>query len=271
MEKPITQTLGEADELLAVAKQAGLKIAVAHQMRLAPNILWLKQSIGDGLIGELLEVNAHGKQDQRAGGEDLIVLGVHLFDLMRFFAGDPLWCAACALQSGHEIALRDAHAATEDIGPVAGDEIVAQFAFPKGVHATFTSRARNREVAGPWGMELVGTKSRFKIQMDMVPKIYALNRGNWTAGGQRSDWLPLEKDPARDLPESQKSVVRANQRVADDWLDAIARNHDPICSGYAASKALEMAMAVFAAGLSRGRVELPLPNRNHPLHPATSK
>jgi hypothetical protein len=38
-----------------------------------------------------------------------------------------------------------------------------------------------------------------------------------------------------------------------------------VCSGYAAMRALEMAMAVFAAGLARGRVAFPLKNRQHPL------
>ena len=90
LEKPLTQTLAEADELLALADRTGRKIVVAHQMRLAPNILALKQAIKQGLLGELLEIRTHGKQDHRAGGEDLVVLGVHLFDLMRFFAGDPL-------------------------------------------------------------------------------------------------------------------------------------------------------------------------------------
>src|SRR5437899_12449649 len=67
LEKPITRTLAEADELLAVADRAGLKIAVAHQMRLAPSILFLQASLEGGLIGDLLEIRAHGKQDQRAG------------------------------------------------------------------------------------------------------------------------------------------------------------------------------------------------------------
>ena len=110
--------MAESDELLALADRASLKIVVAHQMRLAPNILALKTSIEQGLLGELLEIRSHGKQDHRGGGEDLVVLGVHLFDLMRFFAGDPLWCAARILQAGHEITLQDAHPATEDIGGV---------------------------------------------------------------------------------------------------------------------------------------------------------
>jgi hypothetical protein len=37
---------------------------------------------------------------------------------------------------------QDAHPATENIGPVAGDEIFAGFAFPGGLQATFTSRAK---------------------------------------------------------------------------------------------------------------------------------
>jgi hypothetical protein len=61
------------------------------------------------------------------------------------------------------------------------------------------------------------------------------------------------------------SVTRANQRVVDDWFAAIVDDRDPICSGYAGMRALEMGMAVFAAGLARQRVELPLKNRRHPL------
>jgi predicted dehydrogenase len=265
LEKPITQTLAQADELLAAAKRTGLRIVVAHQMRLAPNILFLKQRLADGLIGELLEMRARGKQDKRAGGEDLIVLGVHEFNLMRFFAGDPLWCTARVMQDGHEVTLADAHAATENIGPVAGDDIVAQFAFPNGVHATFTSRAGNRALAEPWGMELVGTKGAVKIQPDILPKVYALKRGIWTTQGKTNEWRPLDQDPTLGLPASEKTVARANERVVDDWLAAIAEQREPICSGSAGMKALEMAMAVFAAGLARRRVEFPLENRQHPL------
>jgi predicted dehydrogenase len=86
------------------------------------------------LIGDLLEIRAHGKQDNRAGGEDLIVLGVHLFDLMRFFAGDAQWFTARVLQHGQAVSLQNARAATEDIGPVVGDELFAQFAFANGVN-----------------------------------------------------------------------------------------------------------------------------------------
>ena len=45
-----------------------------------------------------------------------------------------------------------------------------------------------------------------------------------------------------------RGVARARKRVVNDWLTAITQDREPICSGYARMKALEMAMAVFAAG-----------------------
>ena len=266
LEKPITQTLAEADELLTLAARRGRKVVVAHQMRLAPNILALKQVVEQGLLGDLLEVRAHGKQDHRAGGEDLLVLGVHLFDLMRFFAGNPLWCSAWISQAGHEITPEDAHAATENIGRVAGDEIVAQFGFAKGIQAIFVSRAKHREPAGNWGMEINGTKGSVRILMEMVPRIYTLDDGTWTPQGKTSHWRLWEQDPTLDWVESERGFSRANERVVNDWLSAINQDREPVCGGYAGMKALEMAMAVFAAGLARSRVALPLKDRQHPLH-----
>lgn len=264
MEKPMTLTLIEADELLAFANKANLSITVAHQMRLAPNIVFLKEQIDAGLIGDLLEIRAHGKQDHRAGGEDLMVLGVHLFDLMRLFAGDPQWCSARVLQDGRDITLQHARPATEDIGMVAGDAILAHFAFGNGVNATFTSRRQNA-TAGPWGMELIGTGGAVKILADIYPRIYQRKDGNWADAGLAIQWQPIAGDPTARWASNEKSVQRANQRLVNDWLEAIETNREPTCSGFAGMKALEMAHAVLAAGLSGERLPLPLTERTHPL------
>src|SRR2546427_362948 len=102
-EKPFVTAPLESDELLAEAHQRGLKIAVAHTIRMMPVIVRLQQAIAEGLIGELVELRAYGKQDSRAGGEDMMVLGSHLFDLMRLFLGDPLSCTARVLWQGRDI------------------------------------------------------------------------------------------------------------------------------------------------------------------------
>jgi predicted dehydrogenase len=265
MEKPLTQNLIQADDLLAKARQAGRKVAVAHQMRLAPSILHLKKMIEQGLLGELLQIHAYGKQDPRAGGEDMLVLGTHLFDLLRYFAGEATWCSAAVSQNGHAITRQDAHAAKEDIGLIAGDEIQAQFGFANGVSATFTSRGKLRPAIGPWGLELIGSQSRVRILADIFPMVFVLKAGSWQESGKADKWERLDNDPTRNASAAERGSEIANRRVVDDWLEAIEKNREPVCSGYAAMKALEMVMAVYQAALSGRRVALPLIDRAHPL------
>lgn len=265
MEKPIARDLAEADQILAAADQAGLKVAVAHQMRLAPSILHLKTSLDQGVIGDLQEIRAYGKQDNRSGGEDMLVLGTHLFDLMRFFAGEALWCMARVLQNGRDIARADARLPTEDIGLVAGNEIDAQFAFPNSVQATFTSRTKLRSTIGHWGLELIGSKTTARILADVFPTVFLLKPGDWEASGKTERWAPLEGDPGLTATPAERGFIPANRRVVDDWLEAIQKNREPICSGRAATKALEMIMAVYESALSGQRVAFPLKKRTHPL------
>jgi predicted dehydrogenase len=263
-EKPFTRTLAEADELLALAAGTGRKIAVAHQGRLSPATVALKRMLEEEALGELIEIRVHGKQDKRAGGEDMVVLGTHQFDLVRYFAGEALWCSARVLQHGRDITSADVHPATEDIGPIAGDEIEALFALPRGVNAHYTSRARNAAVAGPWGMELTGTKGRARLLNDVHTTVFLEKAGSLTARGGVREWVPLTANPNEPVAGAA-GQLSGNRRVVDDWLAAIAENREPACSGHAAMKSLEMIHAVFAAGLSRGRIELPLKNREHPL------
>src|SRR5205823_14683799 len=92
--KPMCRNLVEADEMVAVCEKHHVKLAIAHQTRYSPRLQRVKDLIADGRIGELLEMRGRGKEDSRVGGEDMMVLGTHIFDLMRFIAGDARSCAA---------------------------------------------------------------------------------------------------------------------------------------------------------------------------------
>ena len=267
MEKPITRTLAEADELLALAEKRGLKVAVAHQMRLAPSIVHLKGKLAEGLIGDIAQIRAWGKQDDRAGGEDMLVLGTHLFDMMRNLAGDPVWCTARILHQGREFKRADAREVKEQIGRVGGTEIDAQFSFGNGVMASFTSRASLRQTVAHWGMELIGSKGVVRILMDVSPQVFLVDAGKWEAGGKTERWAPLKDDPAVGFTAEQRGFGPANRRVVEDWLEAISANREPQCSGRNAMRALEMVMAVYQAGLSGKRATFPLASRQHPLNP----
>ncbi|MGV3754708.1 MAG: Gfo/Idh/MocA family protein [Verrucomicrobiota bacterium] len=264
-EKPFTTDLAEADAVLAAAKKSGSKIAVAHQMHVAPNIVYLKEQLAKGLIGDLLEIRANGKQDKRAGGEDMLVLGVHLFDLMRLFAGDAQWCTARVLTQGRDLTAHDGRKATEGIGLVAGEDIHAQFGFANGVNGLFISREEYAPVAGGWGLELIGSKGMVKIQANIPPRIFLRKPGTWTDKGQTEAWEPVPGDPTTGVPESQRNTTAGNRQLLDSLIAAARSGGEPACSGYDGMKAVEMVMAVYQAALKKERVPLPLKDRAHPL------
>lgn len=266
LEKPITITPAQADAVLAAARKAAKKVSVMHQMRLSPSVVHLKRRVDDGLIGDLQQIRAFGKQDARAGGEDLLVLGVHLFDLMRLFAGEAKWCTARIRQGDHDITRADARHVKEAIGPVAGDHVFAQFAFDHGVDATFTSRAGIRDYSGHWGMELIGSRGAAYIAADIWPTVYALTPRPWQESGREQKWRRLPDDPTLNASPEDRSTEVANRRVVDDWLNGIRADRQPACSCENAAKALEMVMAPYHAALGGGRIALPLVDRRHPLN-----
>src|SRR5262249_1742851 len=77
MEKPMWRTLAEADEMVAACEKHHVKLAIAHQTRYSPRLKRVRELIAGGLLGELLEMRGRGKEDSRAGGQDLMVLGTH--------------------------------------------------------------------------------------------------------------------------------------------------------------------------------------------------
>ena len=258
LEKPFVHVLSEADELLALAEVKGLKIAVAHQIRLAPSVLAIKALL-PGLLGDLLQIDTWGKMDRRAGGEDLVVLGCHIFDLARFFAGDALWCTARVTKSGRDITRDDARRSQDQVGPLAGDEISAQFGMQNNVLLTYTSRGRLLATTKPYSMVLTGSKGKARVKLG-----FALEWEFCAAGSDKGDvWVPFPGAPA----SANTSQKEANGWLAEDWLTSVRAggSAQPSCSGWNAMKAMEMVMAVFHAGLQRGRVALPLTDRSHPL------
>lgn len=257
-EKPFVSAPNESDELLAEASKRGLKIAVAHTMRMMPSVVRLRQAIAEGLIGDVVEVRSFGKQDARAGGEDMMVLGSHLFDVLRLFLGDPLSCTARVLWQGRDITTADRRIVKDNVGYVAGDQVFAQFAFPNGVNATFTSDAKLRETVGHWGIEFFGSKGVARINCDIEPNVFIRRSTAWKAEGKTDEWQPLD-------PALVKSPPPHNLGPVGDWLDAVAKSREPECSGRNGAWAVEMVMGIYHAALGAKRVSFPLASRKHPL------
>lgn len=258
MEKPITPSAAESDALLNEANARKLRVAVAHTMRMMPQTVRLRRAVAEGLIGELRELKAWGKQDPRAGGEDMMVLGTHLFDLMRMFAGDPESVTARVLDKGRSVSRSDRRRVKDDVGWVAGDQVSAEFQFPGGVSGHFTSDGRLRETVGHWGVMLVGSRGVARINCDIAPNVFVQSTTGWSKDGRVDTWKPLDPALAVSPPEHNLGPV-------GDWLDAIRTGREPECSGRNAAWAVEMVMGVYTSALGGARVPFPLSGRKHPL------
>ena len=79
-EKPLAETLEQAEELKELSRKTGCLVQIAHLARFAPAFHKMKRMIEAGEIGTVLTCYMRGKEDHRGGGEDMLVLGTHILD-----------------------------------------------------------------------------------------------------------------------------------------------------------------------------------------------
>ncbi len=263
IEKPLAPDLAEADEVIRTMDAKKLKWAIAFNFRASPVVRHARQQVVDeGIVGRVLEMRGRGKEDARSGGEDLIVLGAHVFDLMRYFAGAPQWCEAEVLQDGRPVTPADVREATEPLGPIVGDTIHARYGFDNGVRGFFSSVKGADGGGGRWGLDIYGTKGIVTIRMTPIPLVRYFPSPAWTEDENAGMWLPIPEQPAIDVGESP---VGHYKPIVDDLVDAIEHDRAPFTGLEAGRAALEMTQAVFECAATGGRVALPLKRRRHPL------
>ena len=81
-------------------------------------LYWDFENLHAGVMEAVFGEGAYGKQDNRAGGEDMMVLGTHLFDLMRAFAGQPESCFATLYQQRKRATRDQIKPGNEGLGPL---------------------------------------------------------------------------------------------------------------------------------------------------------
>ena len=270
LEKPMAQDLRQANEMIAAFEAKHLKMAVAHQARHSPRIARVRELIADGKLGDLLEIRGRGKEDHRGGGEDLIVLGTHIMDLMRLLAGPARWCFARVLEKGEPITAADVREGGEAVGPIAGDEIHATYGFRSPTIGSFDTY-RAREHAGQrWGLRLFGSKGMITISngaMPSFPEVHFIEDPAWAPGQGKAEWIPITGG-GLGKPETAPEVspqTPGNILIVKDLLRAIETDTQPNGGMYDARASLEMILATYESQRVNAPVALPLGTREHPL------
>jgi len=268
IEKPFCDDLASGDEMVAAADAKNLKWAIAFIFRGMPEVQHAWKLVHEkGLIGTVLEARGRGKEDHRAGGEDLIVLGAHVLDLMCFFMrGTPTWCSADVTVGGRTATPANVRKAHEPLGPIVGDRIHAMYGFQGGTVGYFDSMKNPDGNGGRFGIDIYGSRGVVSIRVlpdDLGVNVQWFDGPLWAPGRKSAGWKPLPDAPVVQVKDKHRE---RNKIITDDLIAAIEEDRRPAISIQDGLRSWEMTQAVFESCVQGGgRVALPLAKRSHPL------
>jgi predicted dehydrogenase len=266
LEKPICPTLQDADEMIAACEKHHVKLAIAHQTRYSPRLKVIKDMIGEGKLGDILELRGRGKEDTRSGGQDLMVLGTHIMDLIRYLSGDAKWCFARVWAGGKLATAGDIRMGGEGMGRIQGDSLISQYGMANGAVAHFASNKVKPGEIGRFGLQIHGSMGIIHVVTGGLPAAYFITDPTWMPGKSKAQWQEITSaGVGKPEPLKDGGLGMGNKYIVQDLIEAIEKDRQPLGSIYDGRAALEMILAVYESHKLERPVDLPLKNRKHPL------
>lgn len=247
LEKPLETSLDRAEELVAVAEKAGIKLGIVLQHRFRPISAALAGLIRAGRLGDIVSASARlynwrpqSYYDQpgrgtkaRDGGGVLLTQAIHTLDLMISLAGLPVEVTGYAVTSPvHRMETEDlAFAATKFANGGIGAISATTAAYP-GI---------------PDAVEIIGTKGMARIEgAQLVAQFHdgteKIVDDGALGGGAGADPMAFPHHHHR--------------AVIEDFLDAIEQDRDPAVAGREALKVHRLIAAVLRSSETGERVKV---------------
>ena len=269
-EKPFARTLADADAMLEACERAGTRVAVAHR-RANPYEQRARAMVEDGAIGELQSLRGQGKCDHRSGAQDLMVLGTHMMDSMRYVAGsDVAWASGHVTQNGRDVTVEDIREGDEEMGLIAGNAVYATYAFENGVTASFESLPVADPPGGSsslFGFEAYGTRGIISVRNSPSGNMFVYPHSRWVPG-DKDEWRPvvIEEWEREQRERGVSSTALSNKIIVNELIRAVEEDRDVVVSssGKDGRAAIEMIMAVHESHRLGKRVYFPMENRENP-------
>ena len=257
IEKPLDINTERIDLLVKECDQAGVKLGVFFQDRVAPGIRNLKEMLDQGRAGKPILVSGcvkwyrppeyYGDSRWRGtwaldGGGALMNQGVHTVDLLLWLLGDVQRVSAKAITAFHDIEVEDTVVATLEFA--SGAIGVLQVA--TSVYPGYQRR-----------VEVTGSEGTIILEHDRVIAADLRNPPSNLPRSSESNQNPGATSPI-------VSDVSGHQRILEDFLRAIEANGQPICDGREGRRSVELVQAVYEASRTGQSVSL---QRNHLAQP----
>ncbi|NLN45676.1 MAG: Gfo/Idh/MocA family oxidoreductase [Clostridiaceae bacterium] len=259
MEKPMTMSLGEADQLLAVAGETGRRIAVGHKFRYVPPMRALHAALSAGLIGDLLQGRVHVRwgHDQayyeqaawrgtwRMDGGALMNQSIHGLDLL-------LWLMDSPVRRATGLIARRAHRMeAEDLGCAVLELQSGALCLVEGTTNTSPQRQEAK-------IALTGTRGTVTAGIRAGRPSLSIRdeRGKDRTG--RFLARILRDHAQRHRLGELAHIASPHTLLYADFVDGWAEGRPPLADGASGRAAVEAVLAVYRSALEDRPVELPL-------------
>ena len=229
VEKALATNMAEADAMLAACEHNGVLLAVNHPNRFSALVRQSKTLLASGVLGQLTGVTVH------AGG-GMLHIGTHMFDLMRYWAGDAV----------------ELYAQVPDYAPAQDLPARGLVRFANGMTGLFdhTQHDQQRsEVRGRDGAIILSSMVGDGWLHRFEPTLPA------TIKRQYPHKLILEPLP------SPPHTLSPTQQLLVDLYASLHTGAPFISTGRDGAAALEMGLACYASHLAGQPVALPLADR----------
>jgi len=251
VEKPIATNVETARQMIAIAHQAAIPLAVVSQHRFDESSRFLEQAIAAGRLGSLIQSDAYvkwyrppeyyarrgkGRWDVEGGGA-LINQGIHQVDLLRWLAG-PVRRVFGTWKIGglHAIESEDSISAVLQYESGAAGVIQASTALWPGL---------------PERLELHGTRGTAIVTGDRLT--------TWAVRDDRGEPPPVAGEAASGASDPLAISVDSFERQFRDFADAVSNGRRPVVAGEDGLAALELVDAIYQSCRTGQPVDLAAP------------
>lgn len=253
VEKPVADTVANAQALCGAAEAAGVPVLVGHQRRHNPILRRAKQLIDGGLLGRPVSVTAMATwlkpeayfelawRRQRGGGPVLINL-IHDIDLLRFLLGEIVSVQAITSNAVRGFEVEDTAA------------LLLRFANGALGTVSVTDTA-----VAPWNWDLTAGEAAHYPQQDVDAHFICGTEASLTLPRLAIHRYRGARGWHEELTEERTIVHRADPYLEQlRHLRAVAEGREtPLCSGRDGLRSLQATLAVHEAARTAGPVSLP--------------
>lgn len=227
MEKPLAESLADADRFIDAVRSSGAVVAVNHFRTYDPYYRRVRQLIAEGAIGDLHSVTVRWKEGMLFGG-------THLFDTLRFLTGDEAEWVFGRLDAGDGVFDRGG---TGMIRLRGGVDVFIDNAVGNSVVCEF---------------DIVGTRGRLRIGNSLFPELYTLDPDCSMA---------LAKRPFPGTVTASSAMTVA----VHELVRALETGQPPASDVCSARSDLELCVAFHLADRTGGVVTLPIADVNYAI------